>query len=51
MATICMFVGAMETILVGWFVGLVRVHILLLFSLHCHLLLNMILHKSGSQQS
>ena len=29
MATICLFIGAMEIILVNWFLGLLFVHLLL----------------------
>ena len=41
MATMCMFIEAMETILVSWFLG----HLLI------HLLLPVLLHKSESQES
>ena len=34
MATICIFIGAMETILVSWFLGLLFVHLLLPALLH-----------------
>ena len=34
MATICIFIGAMEIILVNWFPGLLLVHLLIPVLLH-----------------
>ena len=47
MAALCIFIGAMETIISG---RLVFYSSFFLHSLHLHHLLPMILHESGSQQ-
>ena len=51
MAATCIFIGAMEIFMVGWCLAPGLVHLLFLFSFHLHLLLTMLLHKSGSQQN